>query len=55
MLQCVAAGRSNSAIAEQLELSVSTVRTHLRSVSAKLGAHNRAEAVAIARRLDLIR
>ena len=37
-----------------LFVSDSTVRTHLRNINAKLGASNRTQAVAIARRLGLI-
>lgn len=55
VLQLVAEGCSNCDIAGRLGLSDSTVRTHLRSINNKLGARSRAEAVAIARRLDVIR
>jgi LuxR family maltose regulon positive regulatory protein len=55
VLEYVAKGCSNSQVAETLGLSESTVRTHLRNIHAKLSARSRAEAVAIARRLDVIR
>jgi len=55
VLQLVAEGCSNNTIAERLGLSDSTVRTHLRSINTKVGARSRAEAVAIARRLDVVR
>ncbi|APW40270.1 helix-turn-helix transcriptional regulator [Rhodoferax koreense] len=55
ILQLVEQGNSNSGISEKLKLSDSTVRTHLRNVNTKLNARSRAEAVAIARRLDVIR
>jgi LuxR family maltose regulon positive regulatory protein len=55
VLQRVAEGASNTGIAEKLDLSINTVRAHLRSINNKLNARSRAEAVAIARRLDLIR
>ena len=42
-------------MAEKLALSDSTVRTHLRNISTKLDARSRAEAVAIARRLGVLR
>jgi LuxR family transcriptional regulator, maltose regulon positive regulatory protein len=41
-------------ISGQLSVSVNTVRTHARHVYAKLGAHNRAEAVDRARALGLL-
>jgi LuxR family maltose regulon positive regulatory protein len=41
-------------IARELSLSVHTVRTHVRHLFAKLGAHGRSEAVAHARTLGLI-
>ena len=55
VLRLAAEGCSNSAMAERLALSDSTVRTHLRNINTKLDARSRSEAVAIARRLDLIR
>ncbi|RJG18921.1 LuxR C-terminal-related transcriptional regulator, partial [Massilia cavernae] len=55
MLQLLAEGYSNSAMAEKLFVSDSTVRTHLRNINMKLNAQSRTQAVAIARRLQLIR
>jgi len=54
VLQLLAEGYSNSAMAEKLFVSDSTVRTHLRNINTKLGAHSRTQAVAIARRLRVI-
>jgi len=54
ILTLLAEGHANRVIAQRLFVSESTVKTHLRSVSAKLGADNRTHAVAIARRLGLI-
>jgi LuxR family maltose regulon positive regulatory protein len=54
VLQLLAEGYSNSAMAEKLFVSDSTVRTHLRNINAKLDAHNRTQAVAMARRSGLI-
>jgi LuxR family maltose regulon positive regulatory protein len=45
---------STPELARELSLSVHTVRTHVRHLFAKLGAHSRAEAVAQARALGLI-
>ena len=39
----VARGRTNSEIAEELHISLSTVKTHLTSVMNKLGVRNRVE------------
>jgi LuxR family maltose regulon positive regulatory protein len=41
-------------IAAELSLSVNTVRTHMRHVYEKLGAHRRFEAVELARSLGLV-
>ncbi|MDP3807701.1 LuxR C-terminal-related transcriptional regulator [Hydrogenophaga sp.] len=54
VLQLLVEGYSNSAMAEKLYVSDSTVRTHLRNINMKLGAHSRTQAVAIARRLGLL-
>lgn len=54
ILQLLAEGHSNGALAAQLKVSDSTVRTHLRNINAKLNAHNRMQAVAAARRLAVI-
>lgn len=48
VLQLVAQGCSNMAIAEQLSISRSTVKFHLSSICSKLGAANRSEAIALA-------
>jgi LuxR family maltose regulon positive regulatory protein len=41
-------------LANELFVSVNTVKTHMRSIYAKLGAHNRSEAVRRARELGLL-
>lgn len=46
VLQALAEGLSNGAMAERLGISTSTVKFHLAALFAKLGVHNRAEAVA---------
>jgi len=46
-------GMSNAAIAEELTVSVHTVRNHIANLSAKLGAHSKLEALSIAVRRGL--
>ena len=48
-LRGLAGGKVYKQIAQELSLSVSTVRTHLHSVYRKVGAFDRALAVLIAR------
>ena len=55
ILEKVALGLSNDEVAEQLCVSKSTVRTHLRNIHSKLGVKSRTEAVALARRYCLIK
>lgn len=55
VLALLAEGYSNTAIGEKLFVSANTVRTHLRGINAKLGAGNRTQAVAMARKLGMIR
>ena len=43
MLAAVARGRTNSEIADELYITLSTVKTHIASLMAKLGARNRVE------------
>lgn len=54
VLGLVAEGLSNAAIAERLVVSVHTVRNHIASLSAKLGAHSKLEALSIAVRQGLL-
>jgi two-component system response regulator DevR len=54
VLALVAEGLSNAAIAERLVVSVHTVRNHIASLSAKLGAHSKLEALSIAVRQGLL-
>ena len=48
-LRGLAAGKVYKQIAQELSLSVSTIRTHLHNVYKKIGAVDRAQAVLIAR------
>lgn len=54
VLLLVAEGRSNADIADRLAVSVHTVRNHIASLSAKLGAHSKLEALSIAVREGLL-
>lgn len=53
VLQLLAAGESNRAIARRLYISEHTVKTHVRHILAKLGARSRGVAGARARHLGL--
>ena len=54
VLEMLAAGRSNQAIAGELVVTLNTVKKHVSHVLGKLGAANRTEAVARARGLRLL-
>ncbi|MGI5498946.1 response regulator [Lentzea sp. CA-135723] len=43
VLASVAAGRTNSEVAQELHITLSTVKSHLASLMAKIGARNRVE------------
>jgi DNA-binding NarL/FixJ family response regulator len=53
VLSHVVRGRSDKDIGSQLAVSVGTVKNHVKSILAKLGARGRTEAAAIARRRGL--
>jgi LuxR family maltose regulon positive regulatory protein len=54
VLRLVAAGRSNQDIAQELVVTLDTVKKHVSHILSKLGGSNRTEAVTRARQLDLI-
>jgi len=54
VLRMLEHGRSTDQIAQELHLSIETVRNHIRAVLRALGAHSRLEAVALARREHLV-
>lgn len=54
VLPLLAKGWTNREIAEELCISPNTVKKHLRELNARLGTHNRGEAVRIARDYDLL-
>ena len=55
VLELVARGFTYVEAAARLNMAVSTVRTHVRNVYAKLDVHNKTEAVFEARQLGLLR
>lgn len=54
VLRYIAAGHTNREIADQMIISVNTVRAHLRNLYSKLHAQGRTHAVALARQLELL-
>jgi DNA-binding NarL/FixJ family response regulator len=55
ILQLVERGTSNKAIAAELTVSLSTIRSHVQSILKKLGAHSKLEAVSVARQQGVLR
>ncbi|MCR5868526.1 response regulator transcription factor [Aquincola sp. J276] len=55
LLELLSCGMTNKAIARTLQISDGTVKTHARSIFSKLGANNRTQAVAVARRRGILR
>jgi DNA-binding CsgD family transcriptional regulator len=54
VLSCVALGRTNTDVADELGLGAETVKSYLRSAMRRLGCHSRLETVMTARRLGLL-
>lgn len=54
VLRLLAEGYSNQALADKLQISLSTVRTHMRSIHSKLGVKSRLQAVSAGRGFGLI-
>jgi LuxR family maltose regulon positive regulatory protein len=54
VLRLMARGASNQQIAQQLVITVGTVKSHINHILGKLEVHNRTEAVARARELGLL-
>jgi DNA-binding NarL/FixJ family response regulator len=54
VIQLLAEGVGTRRIAQRMGISYSTVRTHIRSISAKLGARSIVNAVVTARELELV-
>ncbi|NUT96495.1 MAG: response regulator transcription factor [Saccharothrix sp.] len=55
VLAAVAAGRTNSEVADQLHITLSTVKTHVASLMNKLGVRNRVEIAIWAYETDRVR
>ncbi len=54
VLRLMAEGLTNKEIAARLIIALGTVKAHIHNISGKLGAENRAHAVALAKELDLL-
>lgn len=54
VLRLLCDGLSNPEIAAQLQITLATVKFHVRNILSKLGAANRAEAVSLAWKYDLV-
>jgi LuxR family maltose regulon positive regulatory protein len=54
VLRLIAVGLSNKKITEELFISLSTVKTHLRNIYSKLNVHSRTEAIFRAKELEIL-
>lgn len=54
ILQLIVKGNTNSEIAEELHLTIGTVKTHLRNIFNKLDVNDRTQAAVIALRAGLV-
>jgi LuxR family maltose regulon positive regulatory protein len=54
VLRLMAEGLTNEQIAARLIIALGTVKAHIHNISGKLGAQNRAHAVAVAKELNLL-
>jgi LuxR family maltose regulon positive regulatory protein len=54
ILRRIAHGLSNQAIADEMVVELSTVKSHLKHIYRKLNVESRTQAVALARKLDLL-
>jgi two-component system, NarL family, response regulator len=55
ILQCVASGRANKEIADQLGVSEGTVKSHVNKIMRKLGAVSRTDAALVGLRKGLVK
>ena len=54
VIQLISSGKSNKQIAEELVISLSTVKSHVHHICTKLNAANRTQAIAICRERGII-
>ena len=54
VLHLIALGYSNQQIADELFVSLNTVKTHVKNIYSKLGVQRRTQAVAEAKRLEIL-
>jgi DNA-binding NarL/FixJ family response regulator len=54
VLRRIVAGQSTKQMTREMNVAPSTLRTYVKSMLAKLGAHTRLEAAALATREDLL-
>jgi DNA-binding CsgD family transcriptional regulator len=53
VLHRIAAGQSTSTMASEMNVTTETLRSYVKNVLVKLGAHNRVEAIALAGRYGI--
>ena len=54
VLRRIAAGQNTGQIADEMDIAISTLRSYVKNVFAKIGVHSRLEAAAVASRADLL-
>jgi len=55
VLRRIAAGQSTQQMAYEMNIAISTLRTYIKNIFAKIGVHSRLEAAAVARRANVLR
>ena len=53
MLRRITAGQNSRQMADEMDIAVSTLRSYIKNVFAKIGVHSRLEAAAVASRASL--
>jgi DNA-binding CsgD family transcriptional regulator len=54
VLRRIAVGQDTGQMASEMDIAISTLRTYIKNVFAKLGVHSRLEAAAVASRANLL-